>query len=163
MTVKRVIFVRPGETEWNQTDRWQGWVAIPLNSYGRLQAVALANFLRNIGIGQLYSSDLKRAAETAEIIGERIGCAAIYDQRLRERHIGQWQGLTRQEAQLWYPEEYAQLQVNQDTYQVPGGESFQEVKARMQAMFQEILAKSEQADNIAIVSHTIAIRACYRC
>ena len=54
MQIKRIIFTRSGETEWNRLGRWQGWVASPLNAHGRHQVGKLANFLRNIGIGVIY-------------------------------------------------------------------------------------------------------------
>ena len=98
MTVRRVILIRPGETDWNRDGRWQGWVAAPLNEHGRRQAEALAKFVRNIGMRALYSSDLRRAVETAELLAERLVFEPIYDARLRERNIGAWQGLTLDEA-----------------------------------------------------------------
>jgi broad specificity phosphatase PhoE len=157
MTVKRIIFIRPGETDWNRADRWQGWVACPLNGHGRLQAEALANFLRNIGLGVLYSSDLRRSAETAKIIGSKLNYEPLYDARLRERNIGNWQGMTLEEVQMWYPEEYTQFTANPETYRVPGGESLQDVKTRMKEVFQEIVTAAK-AETIGIVSHTVTIR-----
>jgi broad specificity phosphatase PhoE len=95
MAVKRVIFIRPGETDWNRDLRYQGWVAIPLSAYGQRQAQRLANYIRNIGVSALYTSDLKRASETAAILAEKLDSEPIADKRLRERDIGKWQGLTR--------------------------------------------------------------------
>lgn len=135
MAVKRVIFIRPGETDWNRDLRYQGWVAIPLNSYGKRQAQRLANYIRNIGVGALYTSDLKRATETADLLAEKLGSAPIADQRLRERDIGVWQGLTQQEMQLWYPAEYAQFVGDPDGYRVPEGESRKDVRERILAAF----------------------------
>ena len=65
MAVKRVVFIRPGETEWNKIGRWQGIVGVPLNGHGRAQAERLAKFVRNINLDALYSSDLRRAKDTA--------------------------------------------------------------------------------------------------
>lgn len=157
MTVKRVIFIRPGETNWNRFDRWQGWVASPLNAHGRLQVEALANFLRNIGIGALFSSDLTRAAQSAEIISEKTGVQPVYDQKLRERHIGDWQGLMLEEVREWYPNEYAQYISSPDDYKIPGGESLHEVKARMKQAFDKIVAV-ENAETVGVVTHTVTIR-----
>lgn len=158
MNIKRIIFIRPGETDWNRWDRWQGWVAAPLNAHGRLQASALAGFLRNIGVGAIYSSDLKRAQDTTEVICERLGATPTYDPRLRERQIGEWQGMTLEEVKSWYPEEYAHLQSEWETYTIPGGESLRDVKARMGAAFAQIL-KDDVAETIGIVTHTVVIRA----
>lgn len=156
MTVKRVIFIRPGETDWNHHVRWQGWVAVPLNEHGRRQAQRLANFIRNIGMTALYTSDLKRAVETADLLAEKLGFAPIPDERLRERNIGAWQGLTPDEMKRWYPEDYARLVSDPETFRVPGGESRRDVRERMRAAFKDIV-KQAHGETIGIISHTTAI------
>jgi broad specificity phosphatase PhoE len=158
MTVKRIILIRPGETNWNREGRWQGWVAAPLNEHGRRQAEALAKFVRNIGMSALYSSDLRRAAETAELLAARLGFKPVYDARLRERNIGAWQGLTLDEMRDWYPDEYELLLNDVDRFRIPGGESRAEVRARMVAALDDILNKN-QGETVGIISHTTAIRA----
>lgn len=158
MRVKRIILIRPAETDWNRQSHWQGWVATPLNEHGRRQAQALAKFVRNIGMSALYSSDLRRAVETAELLAERLGFAPVYDARLRERNIGAWQGLTLDEMRAWYPDEYKQLLADADEYRIPGGESRAEVRARMVSMFDDIL-KEDRGETVGIISHTTAIRA----
>jgi broad specificity phosphatase PhoE len=157
MTVKRVILIRPGETDWNRQGRWQGWVAVPLNTHGRNQARYLARFIRNVGMSALYSSDLKRAVETAEILAETLGYAPSYDARLRERNIGDWQGLTQDEMREWYPIEFQQLMSDRAGYAVPGGESRNQMKARMIAAFNDYL-KEDKGETIGILSHSSAIR-----
>lgn len=158
MTVKRIILIRPGETDWNRDGRWQGWVAAPLNEHGRRQAEALAKFIRNIGMSALYSSDLRRAVETAELLAERLGFEPVYDARLRERNIGAWQGLTLKEMRDWYPDEYEQLLADVDRFRIPGGESRAEVRARMMAAFDDFL-KQNDGETVGIITHTTAIRA----
>jgi broad specificity phosphatase PhoE len=158
MTVKRVIFIRPGETDWNRLDRWQGWVSSPLNQHGRLQVEALANFLRNIGIGALYASDLTRAKQTAEIISEKAGMQPVYDENLRERNIGSWQGLMLEEVRAWYPDAYDQYISSPNDYQIPGGESLREVKTRMKQAFDKITSAND-VETVAVVTHTVSIRA----
>ena len=158
MAVKRVIFIRPGETDWNRDLRYQGWVAIPLNAYGQRQAQRLANYIRNIGVGALYTSDLKRASETAALLAEKLGSEPIADKRLRERDIGLWQGLTQKEMQSWYPTEYAQFTADPDGYRVPGGESRKDMRERILSAFNEFLAE-DKGETIAILSHSTAINA----
>jgi broad specificity phosphatase PhoE len=157
MTVKRIVFIRPGETDWNHDSRWQGWVATPLNHLGLRQARALANYIRHIGMGALYTSDLKRALQTAECLAEQLPFAPIPDQRLRERSIGSWQGLTRAEMEAWYPDEYGAMLKDIDGYPVPGGESRNEVRKRVKAAVSDILGK-EQTETVGILSHTTAIK-----
>lgn len=156
MSIKRVMFIRPGETDWNRIGRWQGQVAIPLNEHGRAQAGRLSAFVRNLGLSAMYSSDLRRAKDTAGIICETLEFDPIYDARLRERHMGAWQGLTFNEIREWYPDEYAKLRSDPEGYQIPGGESRKSVRKRVLAAFDAIL-NGENGENIAVLSHTTAI------
>jgi broad specificity phosphatase PhoE len=158
MAVKRVIFIRPGETDWNRDLRYQGWVAIPLSPYGQRQAQRLANYIRNIGVSALYTSDLKRASDTATILAEKLGSEPIVDKRLRERNIGTWQGLTQKEMQSWYSDEYKQFLADPDGFRVPGGESRKDVRERILAAFNDFLA-ADKGETIAILSHSTAINA----
>lgn len=155
--IKRVLFIRPGETDWNRMRRWQGQVAVPLNAHGREQAHRLARFIQPLGMKALYSSDLRRAVDTANILAEAMGIKPIFDKRLRERHIGEWQGLTQEEVIAWYPEEYARLQANPLDYQIAGGESRRQVMARVRACFDDIMQRGG-GDIIGIITHSTAIR-----
>jgi len=157
MAVERIIFIRPGETDWNKQERWQGWVATPLNAHGREQAEALARFLRTIGMSALYTSDLRRAVQTAEILSRVGEFDTIPDERLRERSIGDWQGLTLDEMRSWYVDEYAAMLKDADTYRVPGGESREDVRVRMKAAFEDVL-KQERGETVGILTHTTALK-----
>ncbi|MEO1289544.1 MAG: histidine phosphatase family protein, partial [Chloroflexota bacterium] len=81
MTVKRVVLIRPGETDWNKIGRWQGIVAVPLNTHGIEQAKRLAKFVRNIALDVIYSSDVRRAKDTASVLSEYTSVPIIYDKR----------------------------------------------------------------------------------
>jgi 2,3-bisphosphoglycerate-dependent phosphoglycerate mutase len=89
-----LLFVRHGETDWNADGRLQGHSDRPLNDYGRRQARELAERLAGEGAAAIYTSDLARAKETAEIIGARLGLPVVTDPDLRERNWGSWEGLT---------------------------------------------------------------------
>jgi broad specificity phosphatase PhoE len=157
MTVSRILFIRPGETDWNRAGKQQGTVAAPLNALGKRQAEKLAVFLRVIGVSALYSSTTRRAAQTAEIVVEKLGYAPIMDERLRERSVGEWQGLTLGEIRDWYPASYAALLTEGDSYRIPGGDSRQDVRERMNAALADIL-KQGKGETVAIISHTTAIK-----
>lgn len=157
MNVRRIIFIRPGQTDWNKQGRQQGWVASPLDARGVHQAEKLAKVMPSIGVGALYSSDLVRAKQTADIVAHKLGLTPIFDERLRERAVGQWQGLTLNEIRDWYPREYMALHSNPDQFRIPGGESRLDVQARMKAALADILA-SVSCETIAIISHTITIK-----
>jgi broad specificity phosphatase PhoE len=155
MAVKRLVFIRPGETAWNRSGQWQGWVAAPLSEHGRAQAEALARFVRHIQMAALYTSDLRRAVETAEILASHLDQPPIVDSRLRERNIGIWQGLTFDEVRSWYPEEYAALLASVDTYRIPNGESRADVRERMLAAYRDII-QADPGETVGILTHTTA-------
>ena len=90
----RLLLVRHGETDWNAEGRLQGQTDRPLSEFGRRQARQLAEALVGEDLQAIYSSDLARARETAEIVGERLGLPVALDPDLREKDWGTWEGLT---------------------------------------------------------------------
>jgi broad specificity phosphatase PhoE len=97
--VTELLLVRHGETDWNREGRWQGQADPPLNERGRVQARELAEALAGERLEAIYASDLKRAYETAEIVGERLGLPVTSDPALRETDVGSWSGLLREELE----------------------------------------------------------------
>jgi broad specificity phosphatase PhoE len=95
--VTTILLARHGETDWNRDLRFQGHADAPLNDTGRAQAGRLAEALRSEELAAVYTSDLRRAAETAEIVGGALGLPVVADPRLREIDVGSWQGRTRAE------------------------------------------------------------------
>jgi len=92
--VTALLLVRHGETDWNADGRLQGHTDRPLSEFGRRQARQLAEDLADEKLGAIHASDLSRARETAEIVGERLGFAVELDPDLREKDWGTWEGLT---------------------------------------------------------------------
>jgi broad specificity phosphatase PhoE len=92
--VTTLLLVRHGETDWNAEGRLQGHTDRPLSDYGRRQAQQLAAELDGEELVAIYSSDLARARETAEIVGRRLGLPTVFDPDLREKDWGTWEGLT---------------------------------------------------------------------
>jgi broad specificity phosphatase PhoE len=91
--VTRLLLVRHGETDWNADGRLQGQTDRPLSDFGRMQARRLAGALGDETLEAIYSSDLARARETAEIVGERLGLPVSLEPDLREKDWGTWEGL----------------------------------------------------------------------
>ncbi len=86
-----LYLARHGETDDNrQPIRVQGFADTPLNETGRRQAVELADRVTDLGLRSLWSSDLRRATETARVVGARLGLPVRRDQRLREANRGRW-------------------------------------------------------------------------
>jgi len=92
--VTTLLLVRHGETDWNADGRLQGQTDRPLSDFGRRQARRLAEELADEELEAIYSSDLVRARETAEIVGKRLGLPVALDPDLREKDWGTWEGLT---------------------------------------------------------------------
>ncbi len=100
MSITRICFVRHGETDWNAERRMQGHIDIPLNAAGINQAKRLAKALiqTHHSFDAIYASDLQRAHATAQLIAEAFSQDVMIHQNLRERHVGQLQGLLLDEA-----------------------------------------------------------------
>ena len=102
--VTTILLARHGETEWNREGRWQGWADPSLNDTGRAQARELAEQLRATPFDAVYSSDLRRALETAVILAAPHDLAVVTDADLREIDVGAWSGLTRAEITERFPD-----------------------------------------------------------
>jgi probable phosphoglycerate mutase len=130
--IRTVYLARHGETEWNRAGRWQGHTDVALNEAGRLQAHALGRELVARGIVEAHASDLARARETAEIVAGLLGVAGVNAQAgLRERGFGLFEGLTREECETRYPEDWARYKAFGGS--PPGGEAREAVIDRMRA------------------------------
>jgi broad specificity phosphatase PhoE len=101
--VTRILLVRHGQSVWNADGRWQGQADPPLSDLGVDQAAAAADADAVGAVRALYSSDLERARHTAQLLGVRLGLAPVVDERLRERHAGDWEGRTRVEIDEGWP------------------------------------------------------------
>lgn len=101
----RVLLVRHGESTWNAQSRWQGQADPPLSQLGERQAEEAADRLAEIAsITAVWTSDLARARRTAELIASRLGVGRVREEpRLRERDVGSWSGLTREEIEDRWP------------------------------------------------------------
>ena len=97
-----ILLLRHGQSEWNADGRWQGLADPPLSHLGRRQAIIAVKHLGTVDY--IVSSDLRRAAETAEILANGVGIGpVIFDVRLRERDAGEWTGLTRNDIAAKWP------------------------------------------------------------
>ena len=134
---RRVVLLRHGRTEWNAQRRFQGQADPPLDDVGRAQAYSVAALVAALRPDVLITSDLTRAVQTAEIVSELAGATPALDARFRERGLGHWEGLTRDEVALAYPDEYADWLAGRDVSR-RGGETREEVAARAAAAFAEL-------------------------
>jgi probable phosphoglycerate mutase len=136
---RRVVLLRHGRTSWNAQRRFQGSADPPLDEVGRAQAYEVAALIAALQPALLVSSDAARAIQTAQIVGEVAALPAVPEPRFRERGLGHWEGLTRDEVALKYPDEYADWTAGRDVSR-RGGETRDEVAARAREAFAELSA-----------------------
>ncbi|MGO1311176.1 MAG: histidine phosphatase family protein, partial [Brevibacterium aurantiacum] len=118
---KTVIFWRHGQTDYNVERRFQGQSDIPLNDLGRRQAAQAASYLSELAPELIVSSDLSRAADTADELASRLNIQVTRDDRLRETAFGQWEGHTRDELSTTWPDALEQWLSGADM-NPPGGD-----------------------------------------
>jgi probable phosphoglycerate mutase len=148
----QVIIVRHGQTEWNIRGIRQGNLDSRLTEKGLAQAKALAQRLARERFTALYSSDLGRAMQTAQEVSSVTGHEIITDARLRERHLGIFQGLSGEQIKQKHPEEYKLHRTLGPDYVIPGGESVQQQVARNIGYLNEI-GEKHLGETIVVVTH----------
>lgn len=155
-----VFAVRHGETEWNRVNRIQGHLDSPLTAVGRQQAQALAVGLKDCGLQHIYSSDLGRAMRTAEVIGAELGLTVKSDERLRERHLGAMQGMTKEEFFASHPAVAATYDFGDPDFSVPGGESVRERHDRCIAGCADLVSR-HPGEKLLLVVHGGVLRSLF--
>lgn len=148
--------VRHGQTDWNLEGRYQGQSDVPLNASGWEQARALPALLDGRQIAAIYSSDLRRARDTAGVIAARLGLPVRVDERLREIRLGEWEGMLFSDIQARYPAEWQARQADALNARPPGGESVVEVAARAWAAADE-MARAFPGQEVAVVAHGLSL------
>ena len=157
----QVILIRHGETVWNQQHRMQGHSDSPLSETGVRQARLLARRLKQIAFNALYSSDSGRAHYTARSVAEVTGHDIVLEPRLRERHFGVFEGLTRAEIEANFPADYARFKSRDQAHVIPGGESPLQFRARIFACLHEIGGRHAR-ERVVVVTHGLVLDALYR-
>ncbi|OBC15890.1 histidine phosphatase [Mycobacterium sp. 852013-50091_SCH5140682] len=143
MRFRRLLLLRHGQTEYNAGSRMQGQLDTELSDLGRDQAAAAAEVLAKRQPLLIVSSDLKRALDTAITLGDRAGLPVQIDERLRETHLGDWQGLTHLEVDDVAPG--ARAIWRDDARWAPhGGESRVDVARRSVPLVSEIVAAQHE-------------------
>lgn len=148
MTV--MVLIRHEETD--LAGRFCGHADPDLNEAGQLGLQILVEKAAPLGIERIYSSDLRRASQTATAIARLVGGAVELRPRLREIHFGIWEGLSWEEIQERYPDE-AQFWMNEYPERAaPGGETYRDFTARVEAEFGLLMSENEDITS-AIVTH----------
>jgi len=149
----QIILARHGETEWNVAEVFRGRIDIELNETGIKQAELLAEYLSHMKIDAVYSSPLKRALKTAEIIASYHKIGVEVAPGLTDFDYGEWQGLAHQEVRNKYKELYAEWINSPDQVKMPTGESLSDVRERVMGVVSDVIAK--YAGIVVLVSHRV--------
>lgn len=157
----RICFIRHGETDWNVARRIQGHTDIPLNETGRAQALAMAFNAAHQRFRAIYSSDLMRTMETAQVLAQREDQDVKPFAQLRERHYGVFQGMTAAEGAERYPEAYAHYVARDLDYDFETGESLRALAERVSDGI-DWLVRHHSGQTIAAVSHSGVLDVIYR-
>jgi 2,3-bisphosphoglycerate-dependent phosphoglycerate mutase len=160
-----LILVRHGESEWNLQNRFTGWVDVDLSPRGVEEAHRAGKILKekNYKIDAVFTSALKRAIRTTEIILQELGLDGMHyekNQALNERHYGDLQGMNKTEIGEKYG--FDQLKIWRRSYDVapPGGESLKDTQERVLPYYhQHIEPLLKQRKNVLISAHGNSLRA----
>lgn len=142
-----VYLVRHGETIWNKERRYYGFSDVDLSEIGLQQAQSLGNFMKQISFDKVISSPLCRAMDTAK---ELFDGEIQTDIRLMEQNFGLFEGKTYQELLSEFPKELQAWNDDHENYRLPEGESFLDVRIRVEAFLSDL---QKEEGKILIVAH----------
>ena len=148
--------VRHGQTDWNVARRYQGQQDIPLNAEGFQQARVLALMMKDETFDAIYSSDLQRALQTAQILKEGREATVTADVRLREIGFGEWEGKCLDDMRTTFPKRFTLSQSDTAVPLAPGGESVFAVAQRTKEFAQEVSTLIPHG-NVLVVTHGLAL------
>lgn len=156
--MKRLVLLRHGRTEWNDTGRAQGHADIPLDARGEVQSKAVAPAMAAFSPVAIWSSDLSRAAQTAAHVAAETGLEPVLDPRLREFDIGPNRtGLTSEQYAADHPAEHALLLAGDDAA-IPGRETDDDVLSRFLPALTSYADRLGEGETGIVVSHGAALR-----
>ena len=153
----KLYLVRHGESEWNALGKVQGQSDTDLNNKGIEQAKEVAERLCKEDIDLIYSSDLKRAYETAEIIGDKLDLEVDILCGIRELNFGTWEGLDTETIEAEHNDHYKQWRTEPHKITFVDGEDLLTVQKRALKDIDKV-RKENPDKNILLVSHGTAIK-----
>jgi glucosyl-3-phosphoglycerate phosphatase len=155
VTLRHLVLLRHGQTDYNATGRMQGHLDSHLTPEGVAQAERVAPEIARLKPHRIISSDLRRAADTADVVAAACGVPVEVDARLRETHLGDWQGRTVADIETSWPGAIATWR-SDPAWAPPGGESRVEVVRRCTPVVEELddaLAEESEASTAVLVAH----------
>ncbi len=156
---RKIYLIRHGETVYNKESIFRGRADIPLNENGRKQALTTALKLKGLGIEAIFSSPLKRAIETADIISSEIGAPVTQCVSFQNIDVGEWQAKAKADVQKQYPDLWRKWLSTPEDLLIPGGEMISDVRERSVAGLKDLIGNDQTPGVFAIVSH----RSVFKC
>ncbi|MFG6146792.1 histidine phosphatase family protein [Halobacillus sp. B23F22_1] len=154
----KIYLTRHGQTVWNLEKRMQGHGESKLTELGRKQARWLGEHLNNVHIDKIVSSSSGRTEETSRLIRGNRPIAIELNPQLREIHLGEWEGKLQHELQSEFSEAYRNFWEDPLRYETSGGESLEELVARVSHEVEHI-AETYKGQTILIVTHGVVLKA----
>jgi len=148
-----IILVRHGETEWNVEEIYRGRIDINLDEVGVKQAELLGEYLSSVELNAIYSSPLRRALDTANIVARYQKVGVQVTNGLIDLDFGEWQGLPEREVKKLYQALHNEWHANPDRVKMPGGESLADVRKRAVGVINDVISKYE--GSVVLVSHRV--------
>nr|WP_295972836.1 histidine phosphatase family protein [uncultured Bacillus sp.] len=155
-----LYIVRHGETEWNAAERIQGRLDSRLTENGRSCARLLGEKIKDIDFTRIIASPSHRTMETAELLRGERSIPIIQDERIMEMGMGPWQGMTKGEIRMQYPNEYDWFMTRPELYQIAGAETFFDMRKRADDFLSD-MTNGTLDGNILIVSHGLLIKSLF--
>ena len=150
-----IVLIRHGETD--SVGRFCGHSDPRLNASGERDAIRVAEEISRLDISCIYSSDLRRAAQTARAIAKRTGITVEYLRELREIHFGWWEGLSWNEIETRFADEAHQWLREFPFHSAPGGEIYTDFTSRVETAIEPLLRGTPEM-RIAVVTHRGVMR-----
>jgi len=155
--MKKLILIRHGECDGNIEGRFRGRFDFPLNQQGIQQAHELSKILKKFDFKFIYSSPLKRARQTADIIATHAPSEVISSEAFNNISLGPWNGELKTEIEKKYPLEYKIWMKNPEDLNFPGLENLNDVKDRVLRGVKELQSKHPQ-ETIIVVTHRAVLK-----
>lgn len=152
----KLILARHGETAWNVEKIYRGRTDVNLDEVGIKQAELLGKYLSNWKLEAIYSSPVKRALDTANIIARYQKIGVHVAEGLIDFDYGEWQSLPEQEVKRLYPSLLNEWHNNPHKVRMPGGESLEDVRRRAVEVVNDVLSKYQ--GSVVLVSHRVVIK-----
>jgi len=152
----KLVLARHGETAWNVERIFRGRSEVELDDVGMRQAELLGKSLSDLKLDAIYSSPVRRALDTANIVARYQKIDVRVAQGLSDMHFGEWQSLSEQEVRRRYPALLDEWHSTPERIRMPGGESLEDVRNRSMQVVSGVVSKYD--GSVLLVSHRVVIK-----